>query len=116
MRFLATRTTAGPTWAALMCGISLSRTGAFMHLPKRHSAVSTASTRYRTQQSSLTAKTDFVGPCDAEELRVPDLVSSNDSAGILRQVSLTNANGDRVLLGELMGTDTSIVVFLRHLA
>mmetsp|Transcript_4769 Transcript_4769/g.10517 ORF Transcript_4769/g.10517 Transcript_4769/m.10517 type:complete len:147 (+) Transcript_4769:121-561(+) len=56
--------------------------------------------------------------CDVSspELEVPDLVATPGSAEILRGATLRNVSGDEVCLGDCMGEDVSIVVFLRHLA
>ena len=59
--------------------------------------------------------------CDVDldsTIQLPDLVTKKGSAAILRKATLQNVDGDKVLLGERMGTDddTSIIVFLRHLA
>ena len=56
--------------------------------------------------------------CDvSDDIKVPDLVNTKGSATILRNYNkLKNANGKDIKLGDCMGTDTSIIVFLRHLA
>lgn len=55
--------------------------------------------------------------CDTPEgLSSPDLVSQKGSASILRSAVLTNADGDKVRLGDRMTQGTSVVIFLRHLA
>ena len=46
----------------------------------------------------------------------PVSLSRLKSASLLRNAILSSANGTNVRLGDRMGTDTSIVVFLRHLA
>jgi len=38
------------------------------------------------------------------------------SSSVLRAAGLTNANGQRIVLGDAIGRGTSIVIFLRHLA
>lgn len=57
--------------------------------------------------------------CDvsSDNIKVPDLVNTKGSATILRNYNkLKNASGKDMKLGECMGADTSIIVFLRHLA
>mmetsp|Transcript_4776 Transcript_4776/g.7261 ORF Transcript_4776/g.7261 Transcript_4776/m.7261 type:complete len:145 (+) Transcript_4776:42-476(+) len=91
----------------------------------------TTTTKTKTTNNTPSSSSFFVGspsttvtkstPCaddenDSTTLIVPDLVSSQGSANILRQAILTNVKGERVMLGDSMGSDTSIVVFLRHLA
>mmetsp|Transcript_35163 Transcript_35163/g.84862 ORF Transcript_35163/g.84862 Transcript_35163/m.84862 type:complete len:121 (-) Transcript_35163:701-1063(-) len=51
-----------------------------------------------------------------DTVRVPDLVAARGSAATLRAALLKDASGDTVRLGDRMGPNTSIVVFLRHLA
>ena len=59
---------------------------------------------------SLGATTDMVVPFFA------DIVKETGPAGrMLRNSVLTNAQGDKVRLGDAMGTGTSVVVFLRHM-
>jgi len=50
-------------------------------------------------------------PCAIPDGAIPGSVTAQG----LRAAFLTNADGDRVTLGECMGKGTSIVVFLRHL-
>jgi len=56
--------------------------------------------------------------CDvSSDIKVPDLVNTKGSATILRNYNkLKNVNGKDIRLGDCMGKDTSIIVFLRHLA
>ena len=37
------------------------------------------------------------------------------TASVLRSAVLTNVDGDKIKLGDVMGSDTSVVIFLRHL-
>lgn len=70
-----------------------------------------------TTSTSRTTARFLASACDVDgKLVVPDLVSTKGSARILRQATLRNVQGESIILGDYMGTDTSIVVFLRHLA
>ena len=68
--------------------------------------------------SKLQSNNDDSSICDvSDNINIPDLVNTKGSATILRNYNkLKNVNGDDIKLGDCMGTDTSIVVFLRHLA
>ena len=83
-----------------------------------------------SSRSALLLSSDKEGsssttPCDTpseEDVQAGavDLVSQKGSAQLLRSAMLTNADGEKVQLGDSMGTSddadgTSIVVFLRHL-
>ena len=81
-----------------------------------------------SSRSALLLSSDKEGsssttPCDTpseEDVQAGavDLVSQKGSAQLLRSAMLTNADGEKVQLGDSMGSsadDTSIVVFLRHL-
>lgn len=76
---------------------------------------------YRTVRSLSVSKfqsnNDNSSVCDvSDDIKVPNLVTKG-SATILRNYNkLKNVNGDNIKLGDCMGRDTSIVVFLRHLA
>ena len=77
---------------------------------------------YRTVRSlsisKLQSNNNDSSVCDvSSDIKVPDLVNTKGSATILRNYNkLKNVNGDNMKLGDCMGTDTSIIVFLRHLA
>jgi len=40
---------------------------------------------------------------------------SSEKSAILRSTVLSNVQGETILLGDTMGPDKSVVVFLRHL-
>ena len=67
----------------------------------------------------LLASSKSSTPCDApndnDVVNVGTLVGRPDAAKILRSAVLTNADGEMIRLGDVMGDETSIVVFLRHL-
>ena len=68
--------------------------------------------------SKLQSNNNESSVCDiSSDIKVPDLVNIKGSATILRNYNkLKNVNGKDIKLGDYMGTDTSIIVFLRHLA
>lgn len=107
--------------AALAAGLvalaASSRTDAFQAAPqvaarpaknKKSSLVS--SSRFMT--SSVEKQQEEESPC-----ATPDSIPPQVTANALRSAVLTNADGNLVRLGDKMGSDsdTSIVVFLRHL-
>lgn len=49
-------------------------------------------------------------PCD-----MPDIAPGTVSAKQLKTATVTNADGELVRLGDVMGNGKSVVVFLRHL-
>ena len=55
-------------------------------------------------------------PCDVSEVSTPDLTSLKGFASLLRDSELSNVRGEVVRLGDYMGDEVSVVVFLRHLA
>ena len=77
---------------------------------------------YRTVRSlsvsRLQSTNNDSSVCDiSSDIKVPDLVNTKGSATILRNYNkLKNVNGEDIKLGDCMGRDTSIIVFLRHLA
>jgi len=54
-------------------------------------------------------------PCETSNAEFKDLRKESGSAQLLRQATLTNANGELKKLGDAMGPNTSVVIFLRHL-
>jgi hypothetical protein len=55
-------------------------------------------------------------PCDIPaDILNPDLVSQRGSGKLLRSAMLIDVNGDKIMLGNRMGTNTSVVIFLRHM-
>ena len=112
------------TICASLSSFISSRSAAFVvHHPTyyhiaRQSSFPTASSR--TLSSNLSEKSSASSTssvCEvSSDINIPDLVSIKGSASILRNSILKNANGDDVRLGDCMGNDTSIIVFLRHLA
>ena len=112
------------TICASLSSFISSRSAAFVvHHPTyyhiaRQSSFPTASSR--TLSSNLSEKSSASSTssvCEvSSDINIPDLVSTKGSASILRNSILKNANGDDVRLGDCMGNDTSIIVFLRHLA
>jgi hypothetical protein len=53
--------------------------------------------------------------CDMPDVDPTDLMSRKGSAQALRTAMLTNAAGEVIPLGQVMGQGSSLVVFLRHL-
>lgn len=61
--------------------------------------------------------------CKEEECALPDdffdvaitSEKSSEKSAILRSTVLSNVQGKTILLGDTMGPDKSVVVFLRHL-
>lgn len=109
--------------------VSASSSAAFIvHQPiklnyrHRYSVAAAATRRLHSTRLLSTSKQEQAGSvCDVDSaIQVPDLVTNKGSAAILRKAILQNVDGDNVLLGERMGTtdtdNTSIIVFLRHLA
>jgi len=77
-------------------------------------ALSQSSTITRTGQLfavSTNNKQDESSPCAMPNDVIPESVTAQG----LRSAMLTNANGDKIRLGDQMGQGTSIVIFLRHL-
>ena len=67
--------------------------------------------------SKLQLNNDDSSVCNVSDIKVPDLVNTKGSATILQNYNkLKNVNGKDIKLGDYMGIDTSIIVFLRHLA
>ena len=54
-------------------------------------------------------------PCETSNADFKDLTNEPGSAQLLRQATLTNAKGELKNLGDIMGPNTSVVIFLRHL-
>lgn len=55
-------------------------------------------------------------PCDVPtDVVNPDLASQKGSGNVLRSATLTDVNDNQVLLGDKMGSGTSLVIFLRHM-
>jgi len=118
---------------ALLLAASISSpasTSAFAPAPLHPRFSSHSATTFQghgsSSRSTLRLSTDNEGsssttPCDApseEDVQTGavDLVSQKGSAQLLRSAVLTNADGEKVQLGDSMSADgTSIVVFLRHL-
>jgi len=92
------------------------RTAAFTHQSKYINKYHTI--RSLSIISRLQSNNDDTSVCDvSSDIKVPDLVNTKGSAAILRNYNkLKNVNGKDIKLGDCMGTDTSIIVFLRHLA
>lgn len=65
--------------------------------------------------SSSKSSTPCDAPSDNDVVNVSTLVGRPDAAKILRSAVLTNVDGETIQLGDFMGDETSIVVFLRHL-
>jgi len=71
----------------------------------------------RWMSSSATTDTDTdeattTTPCDMpSNTDIPESVTAKN----IRSAVLTNVDGDRIKLGDVMGRGTSVVVFLRHL-
>ena len=57
--------------------------------------------------------------CKEEECALPDdffdVAITSEKSAILRSTVLSNVQGKTILLGDTMGPDKSVVVFLRHL-
>jgi hypothetical protein len=54
--------------------------------------------------------------CDMPDgVDATDFMSQKGSGDILRSAMLTNAAGEKVSLGDSMGSGSSLVIFLRHL-
>ena len=96
-----------------------------VHQPKTPTHHATRRRLHSTRLLSTSKQEQAVASasvCDVDldsTTQLPDLVTKKGSAAILRKATLRNVDGDKVLLGERMGTDdadTSIIVFLRHLA
>ena len=90
-------------------GLSLSSRKNIRYLLPTHRFASSLAASKSNGSTSSTS-------CDVEKLNVPDLGSSKEAASILRSATLSNVNGETVRLGDYMGTETSIIIFLRHLA
>ena len=97
------------------CG---SATAFVHHQPKYYNIARLSSTfpTNRMLSTNLSEKSSTSSVCDVSDINIPDLVSTKGSASILRESVLKNVNGDNTRLGDCMGKDTSIIVFLRHLA
>lgn len=94
---------------------SLPSTGsAFVHQTNHLSPTSLSSFNPTRPLSKLSSNNGSV--CDVSDIQVPDLVATSGSAFTLREAILKDVNGESIRLGDRMGPDTSIVVFLRHLA
>ena len=65
----------------------------------------------------LVVRSASSSPCDpvTDGPSVGSFVGQKGAAKLLRTAKLTNASGESVQLGDYMGDETSIVVFLRHL-
>ena len=72
-------------------------------------ATSVSSSSTKTEESSSVCEV----PEDTKPLS--DLSKQKGSASLLRSVALTNVEGDFVSLGNMMGNEKSVVVFLRHM-
>ena len=69
------------------------------------------------QRSTLHITEQEDTPCvEPVGANVEYIASQKGSGKLLRSARLTNANGESIVLGNLMGKGTSVVVFLRHLA
>lgn len=95
---------------------------AFLHL-QSHTTRGLRLPRRSFGGSHITSNPDrtnnVITSCNTDpEMDLPNLLSSRGlgSACLLRDAILSNADGTTVRLGDQMGTRTSIVVFLRHLA
>ena len=89
----------------------------YYHIARHSSFPPPASSRTLSNLSEEYSASSTSSVCEvSSDINVPDLVSTKGSASILRNSILKNANGDDVRLGDCMGNDTSIIVFLRHLA
>ena len=73
-------------------------------------AVKSAVTTTSSSVLSLAATTEGT-PCDTPDIAIPEGVTAN----VLRSAVLTNVDGQKVQLGDKMGSGTSIVIFLRHM-
>uniref|UniRef100_A0A7R9VW40 Uncharacterized protein n=1 Tax=Pseudictyota dubia TaxID=2749911 RepID=A0A7R9VW40_9STRA len=125
MRFLIKPIRAGTAGLALFRSAAPRTCGAFVPARPPSSAtrglarpLSSFSRKSVELYGDSNGENDVAGaPCDVDSaLQVPDLVSAPGSADVLRSALLTNADGESVRLGDAMGSGTSIVVFLRHLA
>lgn len=108
MRSDVTRALAGVAAASI-------RTG-FLHIPRPTMRSLYLPRRFGGSPATSNADgTNNITPCDIEpEIRAPP--SPIRSVNLLRNAILSDANGTAVRLGDRMGPNTSIVVFLRHLA
>lgn len=106
--------------AHIICSLpSFSRSAsAFVHhQPKYYYNIARLSSTFPTNRMLSTNLSESKSSvCDVSDINIPDLVSTKGSASILRESVLKNVNGDNIRLGDCMGKDTSIIVFLRHLA
>ena len=68
----------------------------------------------RSAKSSLVSSR-FMSSSVEAPCATPDIIPPQVTAKALRSALLTNADGNLVKLGQEMGNDVSIVVFLRHL-
>ena len=99
--------------------ICTSFSAAFIHQSKYISSRLTYRHTVRSLSvSKLQSNNNESSVCDvSDDIKVPDLMNTKGSAAILRNYNkLKNVNGDNIKLGDYMGTGTSIIVFLRHLA
>lgn len=107
MRYDVTRALAGVATASICTG--------FLHLPRTTMRSISLQRRFSGSSPKVTDlddTNDDTTPCAIE----PETSSPIQSAGLLRNAFLSDADGTYVRLGDRMGPDTSIVVFLRHLA
>jgi len=90
---------------------------AFVPAHPRFATVEAQQNKVVVGSSSALAMSTETTPCDTPQdvVEGADLVSQKGSAKILRSAVLTNADGKSIQLGDYMGDETSIVVFLRHL-
>ena len=105
----------------MICTTSSSNTmssAAFIHQSKYMNTRLSYHSIRSLSVSKLQSNNNDSSVCDvSDNINIPDLVNTKGSATILRNYNkLKNVNGKDIKLGDCMGTDTSIVVFLRHLA
>lgn len=107
--------------AHIICSLSSfsMSASAFVHHQLKYYNIARLSSTFPTNRmlsTNLSEKSSTSSVCDVSDINIPDLVSTKGSASILRESVLKNVNGDNIRLGDCMGKDTSIIVFLRHLA
>ena len=91
--------------AAAAAAVWVPAVGAFQPVAERRFGVLSTSA---LDQSS----TEIAKPCDMPDVTdIPEGVT----ARALRSAVLTDINGQKIQLGDKMGSGTSIVIFLRHL-
>lgn len=98
------------------CGFLAATAGAFVPIsPTKSSGVSFPARKSTGSFHAKALENDCECASPEEDTSVPSMVATKGSGNAFRSAILTDADGNMVRLGDKMGPNKSVVIFLRHL-